>query len=351
MPALYTHTTRASGTILTASIYNSDHQNHITFGDAQYSGGWEATVAQMRIQTDPGEQGTESLGSSISDELEQLRFAIKECKQALDSSLTYWYESPVDLAGSGRFPPWYIDRLGVNIFPSSPGYVEVGAGNCRDAADTINMKVSTPLHRTVSGLWTTTVTGGGAGVTWAKFVPYHVFVVKTQASAFDIGFDTVLTASNLLGRVSGTKYRRIGSANTATVPGAMRTMVQYGDEFVMGSANGGNPSFISRPVTGAGAVANAAIKIIGLPTGLALQAHFLAYATAANTLFVVYDARASNQSFPDNSAFYGATLAAGRVQQARAWSNEAGELTYSYSAAAEAANIVLMGWRDTRAGI
>lgn len=34
--SLYTHTTRATGTVLTASIYNTDHQNHIDHSSAVY---------------------------------------------------------------------------------------------------------------------------------------------------------------------------------------------------------------------------------------------------------------------------------------------------------------------------
>lgn len=82
----YTHTTRATGTILTAAIYNGDHQNHITNQSPQGVGGYSDTVAQMQTQTDPGEVGTESLTTALSGELERLRFAIAEIK-----GTTNWY--------------------------------------------------------------------------------------------------------------------------------------------------------------------------------------------------------------------------------------------------------------------
>lgn len=86
MPALYTITTRASGTILTAAIYNSDHQNHVNNGDAQHLGGFSSNTAQMRTQTSPGDVGSESLSLSISDELARIRYMIAQLR-----GTTFWY--------------------------------------------------------------------------------------------------------------------------------------------------------------------------------------------------------------------------------------------------------------------
>ena len=88
MPGLYSHTTRATGTILTATIYNGDHQNHINNAIPQQHDDYSSNVAQMQTQTDPGEMGSESLATSTAGELERLRFAIKEIK-----GTTYWYET------------------------------------------------------------------------------------------------------------------------------------------------------------------------------------------------------------------------------------------------------------------
>ena len=90
MPGLYTHTTRATGTTLTADIYNTDHQNHITNADAANLGGHSANATQMQATADPGEVSSESLASSIADELERLRFAIKEMRNT-----SQWYTSTV----------------------------------------------------------------------------------------------------------------------------------------------------------------------------------------------------------------------------------------------------------------
>lgn len=88
MTALYSHTTRANGLILTASIYNTDHQNHIDNGIPAQLDDYSLTVAQMQSATDPGESGTESQATSLAGELERLRYAIAEAK-----GTTYWYQT------------------------------------------------------------------------------------------------------------------------------------------------------------------------------------------------------------------------------------------------------------------
>jgi hypothetical protein len=95
MPALYTITTRASGTILTAAIYNTDHQNHVNNGDAQHLGGFSSNTSQMRTQTSPGDVGSESLSLSIADELARIRYMI-----ALQRGTTFWYGTAA-AGGSG----------------------------------------------------------------------------------------------------------------------------------------------------------------------------------------------------------------------------------------------------------
>ena len=95
MPALYTITTRASGTILTAAIYNRDHQNHVNNGDAAHLGGYSVNTAQMRQQTSPGDVGSESLSLSIADELARIRYMI-----ALQRGTTYWYGTTPSYPGA-----------------------------------------------------------------------------------------------------------------------------------------------------------------------------------------------------------------------------------------------------------
>jgi hypothetical protein len=103
MPALYTHTTRAAGTVLTANIYNTDHQNHIDNGIPGQLDDYSVSVAQMQTTTDPGEVGTESLATSLAGELERLRFAIKEARGGAQ-----WYQTT----------PGWAHRVAMEMFSS-----------------------------------------------------------------------------------------------------------------------------------------------------------------------------------------------------------------------------------------
>ena len=101
MPALYSHTTRAAGSILTANIYNADHQNHIDNGVPAQLDDYSASVAQMQAVTDPGESGSESQATTLAGELERLRNQLQEI-----TGKTYWYETPHATLGELTFGVW-----------------------------------------------------------------------------------------------------------------------------------------------------------------------------------------------------------------------------------------------------
>lgn len=90
----YSHTTRANGTILTASIYNTDHQNHIDNNIPSSIDDMSGNASAMQVTTDPGGVGTESLATTLAGEIERIRFVIKEMK-----GTAQWYGAPgTDLA-------------------------------------------------------------------------------------------------------------------------------------------------------------------------------------------------------------------------------------------------------------
>lgn len=87
-----------TGDSLSAAQYVAEHQNHINSNIPEDMDDFSANVSEMQLQSDPGEVGTESLATSLSEELRRLRFAIKDAKAAFNSNVTYWYETPT--AGS-----------------------------------------------------------------------------------------------------------------------------------------------------------------------------------------------------------------------------------------------------------
>jgi microcystin-dependent protein len=76
--------------VLTYSDLNNEIDNILDNLDPAGAGDYSASSAQMRLNTDPGEAGSESLPTSLAGELERLRFAIKEMK---GSDVSYWYET------------------------------------------------------------------------------------------------------------------------------------------------------------------------------------------------------------------------------------------------------------------
>lgn len=105
---LYSHTTRAIGTVLTAAIYNSDHQNHITNLNPTMMGGYQDSVGQMQATSDPGGLGSEVLAGNIAAELQQIRFAINRIQ-----GTTHWYQAPAtDLSGVGGPVPLVLAFTG-----------------------------------------------------------------------------------------------------------------------------------------------------------------------------------------------------------------------------------------------
>lgn len=73
----YSHVTRAAGTILTALIYNTDHQNHVLNQNPLMTGAYSDTVSQFQLCVNPGEIGSENIPTSLAGEIERLRFQIR----------------------------------------------------------------------------------------------------------------------------------------------------------------------------------------------------------------------------------------------------------------------------------
>lgn len=89
MAGLYSHTTRTTGTTLTAAIYNADHQNHITNHVPEQMDDYSDNVAEMQTTTDPYPAASESLATSLAGELERIRYLIAQI-----TGETQWYIDP-----------------------------------------------------------------------------------------------------------------------------------------------------------------------------------------------------------------------------------------------------------------
>ena len=92
MAAGYTHTTRADGLVLTHTIYNADHQNHIDNGVPLQLDDYSTDVAQMRVTRDPYPAATESLATTLGGELASIRYVLEQITNSAN-----WYIDPTGL--------------------------------------------------------------------------------------------------------------------------------------------------------------------------------------------------------------------------------------------------------------
>src|SRR6266478_5911902 len=84
--------TYVDGSILTTSKYAADHQNHITNQNPTGTSSHASSIPDMQLSTDPGDVGSESLPGSLAQEIERIRFVIKEIKTKINgSAVAQWY--------------------------------------------------------------------------------------------------------------------------------------------------------------------------------------------------------------------------------------------------------------------
>ncbi len=139
---LYSHTSRAVGLTLTANIYNTDHVNHITNHNTTMIDDYSTNVAQMQSTDDPYPASTESLATSLSGEIEQLRYVIKQI-----TGKAQWYIDPDTVAGIVNY------RSGFNCKWASTTTITVEGGVIDVDGTTITKTSDTTLTLGTASDW------------------------------------------------------------------------------------------------------------------------------------------------------------------------------------------------------
>lgn len=93
--------------------------------------------------------------------------------------------------------------------------IDIAVLECRDFADAADIVLSAALTKQIDASWVTGDDQGGLSstLTVANNTWYHVFAIIVAGVA-DVGFDTSLTAANLVTDHSATAYYRLGSIKT-----------------------------------------------------------------------------------------------------------------------------------------
>lgn len=138
--------------------------------------------------------------------------------------------------GNNNSPRGYMDGLITSLDVGDVQHdVEIGIGICRDSTNTVDMILNAALTKRVdTGSWAQGDNLGGlpAAATLSVDTWYHLFLIAKTDGTVDAGWDTSLTATNLLAEASAyTYYRRVWS-NMTNASSNWLPYFQHGGECV-----------------------------------------------------------------------------------------------------------------------
>jgi len=116
--------------------------------------------------------------------------------------------------------PLFMTVVDMEIMPNATNPttdIDIARGSFKDTLTFSAFTLTSGLTKELDNVWAEGTGAGGRPSTVALFIDtwYHVFVIAKSDGTVDAGFDTSLTATNLLADATGyTFFRRIGSIKT-----------------------------------------------------------------------------------------------------------------------------------------
>ncbi len=151
----------------------------------------------------------------------------------------------------------YIDGFITTNAADTANDITFGAGITRDSTNADTIQLSSALTKQIDVPWAAGTNQGGfpdALLTLTTNTWYHLFLIKdTVAGTVDSGFDTSVTAANLLSEAGGNYalFRIIGSVYYHVVDfGGIRQYQQLGDRFQYNDSAGPLNINVLNPGTG-----------------------------------------------------------------------------------------------------
>jgi hypothetical protein len=134
-----------------------------------------------------------------------------------------------------RLSRGYIDGFITSIGTDTDHDIDIAVGSARDSTDGNDLRTTSVITKQIDANWAAGSAAGGfpSGLTLTLDTWYHMFVIlNDNLIAVDAGFDSAVTATNLLSDASAyNDFRRIGSvlvdASSNIIP-----YIQYEDRFV-----------------------------------------------------------------------------------------------------------------------
>lgn len=272
-----------------------------------------------------------------------------------DGTDPVWQESPM--------PRGHLWGLTLSNDAGRPTLdVNVTAGECRDTANGNNITLATEITKQTDADWAEGDDAGGfpqTALTLTANTGYHVhLLLNATTGAVDMGFDTSVTAVNLLADAAVfaagyTKYRRIGAIRTAAAATTILGFTHYhGGEFWLDvpvldvtTTNPGTAAVTETLTTVPIGVAMKAIVNVFYDGGSSSGAAYLSPLDTTDAVASVTAAPLGTVGFQDLGVDDG--IGQGPVG---IWTNTSAQIRsrVSNSSASTRLEIATLGWIDTR---
>ena len=129
-------------------------------------------------------------------------------------------------------PRGYLSGMGLSNATDTAHDITVAVGEVRDNANAVDIVLASAMTKRIDATWSSGSGNGGlaSGVSLGNNTWYHVHAIIVSDSV-DIGFDTSVTAANLVANNSASAFRRIGAVLTDGSSNILN-FIQDGDEFI-----------------------------------------------------------------------------------------------------------------------
>ncbi len=114
--------------------------------------------------------------------------------------------------------------------------ISFSSGQCTNNANTSYLVSNSSFTKTINAVWSAGTGNGGraSAIALSNNTVYYTFIISKTDGTVDFGFDTSISATNLLtdaGPSGFVYYRRIGSCRTQSASTNLETIYQIGDYF------------------------------------------------------------------------------------------------------------------------
>ncbi len=235
----------------------------------------------------------------------------------------------------------YIDGLIMSNDTDTAHDISVTAGIAMDSTNAQSLTLASVMVKQIDVDWVAGTGQGGfpSGLSLSTTTWYHMFVVDSTSGAVDSGYDTSLSATNLLSDTGGTLFRRIGSVLTDGSSNILGFTQYPKGEFWWDSP------ILDVNDTSSGTSAKTATLTV--PLGVVVKAIVnMAQHTGTSSLYLssldVTDQAASRTIAP-----LGQASPADGMSQALVWTNTSKQIRYRTEAGSNI-DVATVGWVDPR---